>query len=413
MPGDKGEAKGDKPMNQPGGKAGEGKGKPDAAPQPGEGKAGGDPQEEQERRPGQSCSRWVRDRMPPRATASPWTPRASRPRQGASEAKDNAGGNMRSEAKGPGDNKDEGKAETKQNSPPPQGDASAQGESKPSTGNAAGDKSAQGESKPDAGAEARNATAKDIADLVKDLQSQDAKQREEAKRKLEQITKQGRDSQAREKAEQALDQTGQADGAAEDKPPQPGKGSSGEPMSEGKEGKGEGPKDAGTSKPGDGDKKQGDGDAKGQEGGQGTKGKQNATGEGKSGNTKGGNTPGGGNRRLATTTTEVAVIRRQHRTSHQSPARIAPPRCSSKISPRRSINKSSRTQASPRRRGRSTLRPSASNSRLPKNRVPTRRPRRNRQRNCRDRWSDDRTFAVGAEQRHAGSRPRPTTARLS
>ncbi|HWG44395.1 MAG TPA: DUF4175 family protein [Gemmataceae bacterium] len=298
MPGDKGEAKGDKPMNQPGsGQVGEGKGKPDKAPQQGEGKAGGNPQEGKNAGEGKPQP-MGQGQDSAKGDGKPVDPKGQQAGQeGAGEAKDNVRGNTRSEAKGTGDNKDDGKAEVKQRGSTPKGDASAQGESKPSTGSAEGEKTAQGESKPDAGAQARNATTKDISDLVKALEGQDGKQREAAKQKLEQITKQARDPQAREKAEDALKQAGQPDGASEGKPPQPGKSSSSKPMGEGKDGKDDGSKDAGTSKPGDGDKKQGEGDAKGQEGGQGNKGQKNSSGEGKSRNAEGGNTPGGGTHR--------------------------------------------------------------------------------------------------------------------
>jgi hypothetical protein len=252
MPGDKGEAKGGNPMNQPSaGEAGEGKGKP----------------------------------------------------EGSEKANDQSGGDAKGEAKGPGENKDDARAEAKQGGAAPMGDPAAQGEPKPSADAPKGERAAQGEAKPDAAGQARNATAKDIDDLAKKLQGEDAQRREEAKQQLEQIKKEARDPQARAKAEEALEQAGQPDGASEAKPTQPGAGpGEGNPMGEGKDGKGEDSKDAGAPKPEGGDKGQGDGDAKdaGKEGGQGTAGQQDSSPNGtakESRNAEGGNTPGGGGNR--------------------------------------------------------------------------------------------------------------------
>jgi hypothetical protein len=203
------------------------------------------------------------------------------------ESKDKTGGNTKSEAKGAGENKDDSKAEKKQGDSAPMGKPSDQGEAKPSSDDRKGDKSANGEGKADAGAPARNATAKDIEDLAKRLESSDPRQRDEAKQQLEQIAKQARDPQAREKAEETLEQTGEPDGPTGAKPPS-----------------GDGSKNAADSPEGS-DKKQGDdasknpeqkGNRNGNNDRQGPKSNNNNTAEAASGS-EGGDMPGGGKRR--------------------------------------------------------------------------------------------------------------------
>jgi hypothetical protein len=304
MPGDKGESKGDQPMNQPGGgeaSEGKNKGKSDAAPQAGEGKPGGDSQKtdgagESKPQPagqGQNASG--------AGESKPADGKGEQAKGGAAgEAKDNAGGNKRTEPKGPGDTKDDPRAEGKKGDTEPKGDSSSSGDSKPMNPGAS-ENTSQGDAKPDAGTQARNATPKDVAEMAKDLQSGDAQKREEAKRQLERIAKEARDSQAREQAGEALDKAGQPDGPAEDTKPQPGNGSSGQ-SSDGKKGdkggKSDGSKgEGGSGSGGKGDKGEGESNSQGQ--GE-KRGKNNSTGSSTASsaqNREGSNTPGGGGNR--------------------------------------------------------------------------------------------------------------------
>jgi hypothetical protein len=230
-------------------------------------------------------------------------------REGAKGPKDNSGDSTKSEAKKAGENKDDSKAEKKQGD---SGKPSDQGEAKPSASDGKDDKSANGEGKADAGAPSRNATAKDIEELAKRLESNDPRQREEAKRQLEQIAKQAQDPQAREKAKETLEQTGEPDGSAGAKPMQSGDGSK---------------NTAGDGSPEGGDKKQGDDASKNpeQKGNQGDKDKQspspnkNNTGETISGS-EGGDTPGGGRRR------EGADRKRENGDAQQPPNKSSKPR---------------------------------------------------------------------------------------
>jgi hypothetical protein len=309
---DKGEGKGGNPMNQVGaGDKGEAKGKPDQPSQQGEGK-GGNPQEKNGA--GQAKPQ-PQGQVSGNGEGKPVDPKGEKAeRERAGEAKDKNGAATHSEPKGPGDKKDDAKAEVKQGGQPPTGEPSARGERKPATEKADGEKSAKSEAKPDGGEQAHKATPKDVDDLVKDLMSKDAQEREEARRKLEQIQKQAGDPMAREKAKDALDRAGQPDGAAETKPP----------TGEGKNDKGDGPKANDTSKPQNGDKKSGQGEhkdsgekrEKGQgeanasspNSGQGDKGRGNSSPKGSSKgtrNTEAGNTPGqGGTQRNTGSNTE-------------------------------------------------------------------------------------------------------------
>jgi hypothetical protein len=265
--GDKSEPKGDKAGSQPGvGDAGEGKdkGKPSDGPSP-------------------------------------------RPQRGTQEPKSAAGG----EAKPQGDRKDENKSEAKQGGAAPQGERSAEGEPK-SDAEKKGDSSAKGENKPDAGDQKRNATAKDVQDLERALESKDRQQRDEAKRQLEQIEKNAADPEARAKAEEALKKKSQQDGAGDNGSSQSGNGPSGEPKGEPKKGEGNGSKGNGSKGDGSkGDGSKGDGSKDNRSKGDGSKGDgskgDGSKGDGSQGSGQGsgsaenkgqgGNTPGGGGQR--------------------------------------------------------------------------------------------------------------------
>jgi hypothetical protein len=300
---DRGEAKDGNPMNQPGaGEASEGKGKPDKVPQQGEGKPNGNSQESKNAGQGKPQP-MGQEQDAAKGDGKPVDPKGQQAqREGVGQAKDNKGAPTKSEAKGPGDKKDDAKTEAKQGGTAPVDEQSARSEAKPAP-KADAEKSARGngEGKPDAGTQSRKATPKDVADLLKELKSEDARKREDARKKLDQIVKQARDPLAREKAEDALDKVGQPDDTGEAKPPQPGDGQPGDPRSEGKDGK-SGSKDAGTSKSSGDDKGSGAGEAKdaGGKDGPGAKGPPNSspngTGKG-SRNAEAGNTPGGGGNR--------------------------------------------------------------------------------------------------------------------
>jgi hypothetical protein len=292
---DKSETKGGNPMNQIGaGEKGEAKGKPDQPPQPGEGK-GGNPQEKKGAGQGKPQPKG-QGQDSANGEGKPIDPKGEKAqRERAGEAKDKTGAPTRSEPKGPGDNKDDAKAETKQGGSAPKGKQSARGERKPMPEKRPGEKSGTSEAKPDAGEQARKATPKDVEDLAKDLMSKDAQEREDARRKLEQIQKQAGDPMAREKAGEALDRAGQPDGPAETKPPKQGDGQPGER----KDGKGDGSKQAGEPKSKGGDKERGQGEAKGsgENPGQGKKDRSDSSPKGTSkgtSNTEASNTPGGG-----------------------------------------------------------------------------------------------------------------------
>jgi hypothetical protein len=261
MPGDKSEPKDGDPKSQPGGgEAGDGKGKADASPQAGEGKSGGAAQASKdagEGKPqpmGQGAEAAGGDNKPADGQGQ------QAERAAAGESKDN--GDRRGEAKKEGERKDDGKTEAKQGGSSPKGEPSADSEPKPSGDKGAGDAMAKGESKPDGGAKARNATAKDIEDLARSLESKDRQQREEAKRQLEQIEKDAADADARAKAGDALEKMGQPDGAGNGGTPKPGDGSSGEA----KKGDGDGSKDDGASGSDGGGKSTGSGKKNGSSG---------------------------------------------------------------------------------------------------------------------------------------------------
>jgi collagen type III alpha len=112
-----------------------------------------------------------------------------------------------------------------------QGDNISGAESKPNP--QGGQKAAQGDAKPGSGrngggdGRAENASAEDVARLVKDLRSTDGQTREEAARKLDQIKDQARDAQARDDAREALEEMKkQGTPGAE---PRPGKDPMGDP----------------------------------------------------------------------------------------------------------------------------------------------------------------------------------------
>jgi hypothetical protein len=280
-------------MSQPGaGGAGEGKSQPDKATPPAD--------KPQEGGAGQG-------------DAQPMGQKTGR--EGSSGAQDK-NDKTKGEVKKPGEGKDGDKGGVKKSDSSPTGEPSSAGESKPSGDKPDGQKKGRGESTPDAGSRNQNATPRDVEDLSKGLGSNDPKEREQAKRQLEQIRKEARDPMARDKAEQALDQAGQPDGPAEGKKkPQASDGSSSGAAGKRKDEKGEGSKDQGSKKDGKregskgdpsqgsgGDKKQGDSGSKGQEGGQGGKDRQSSGSEGSSSanearNREGGNSPGGGGNR--------------------------------------------------------------------------------------------------------------------
>jgi hypothetical protein len=213
-------------------------------------------------------------------------------REGKGDAKD-SGEQKRSEGKGQGDGKDDRKAEAKR------GDPTSKGEQSPSESTSSAGKrnenapTAKSETKPDSRAQARKATAKDIDELARGLDSKDPQEREKAKRQLEQIEKAARDPQARAKAEEALEKTGQPDGATESGSAKPNNGSVKPSGGNSKDGKGKGSKGSGADSDG--------GEASATKDGKGGKGKNGSGSSGASPGAKGSQgasqTGGGGQER--------------------------------------------------------------------------------------------------------------------
>jgi hypothetical protein len=201
--GGKSEPKGGVPKNRPGaGESGEAKSKPDTAPQPSENK-NGDPQANTNAGQGKP-----QPMGQGQDSSGDNKPADGKGQQGEREATDASKdkGNGQAEAKIEKDGrKDEGKAEGKQGGTSSTGEPVGEGDAKPSSGNGASDATGQGQGKPDATAQAREAAAKEIQELARKLESEDAGEREEAKRQLERIEKEAANPDAREKAGEALD----------------------------------------------------------------------------------------------------------------------------------------------------------------------------------------------------------------
>jgi len=114
---------------------------------------------------------------------------------------------------------------------------SAQEKTKPSAGQGEEEKTnkRKNEKGPDAGAAAHEATTKDIADLVRALKGQDAREREKAKQQLQRIAEQAASPEVRQEAGEALKKASESGGSVDKKTPQKDNGAS--RNSEDKEGK--------------------------------------------------------------------------------------------------------------------------------------------------------------------------------
>ncbi len=223
--GDKGEGKqGGDPKNPSGeGKSGESKGQPEAAASSGENKPSGDPDGKKESGEGKPQPQGQGQES---SDNKPVDKNGEGTQRQTGEAKDN-GNPSRGEAKTEGESKEGANAEQKPDASSPRQDSSAKGDAKPSPDEGEKGKTAQGQSKPDAGAQARNANAKDVRDLQRELQNKNDAAREEAKRQLERIEKEAFDPDAREKAGEALDKKEPRSGSSEKNEASQGDGGSG------------------------------------------------------------------------------------------------------------------------------------------------------------------------------------------
>jgi hypothetical protein len=115
------------------------------------------------------------------------------------------------QSKGANGRKEDGKTEKKQGGSASENKPSTQRETKPDAGKTDGEKKTQSENKQDSGSAARNATAKEAADLARALQSKDAGEREKAKQQLQRIAQEAKDAEARRQAGEALEKEGKKD----------------------------------------------------------------------------------------------------------------------------------------------------------------------------------------------------------
>jgi hypothetical protein len=274
------------------GQKGKGEGKPDKSDR-GEGK---------ETLPNPSEGSGAADDKPKGENKSAGQPDAKHAAQGKEKGQPQTGGDS-SRGDGKGDNSDAKKQtgpgkkeEGKQGGDPQKGKSDGRDKPQPKgkdRDSAKGDKTEKTESKPDPGAAARNATTKDINDLAKDLESKDARQREEAKRQLERIEKEAADAEARKQAGEALNKKGQRDDPADKGAQKKGDGPSDKEDGKRKEtekgnSKGDGKEDSGKEK--SSDQKNGQAGKKGQ-------GSSSADAPRGSEPSQGGNRPGSGSER--------------------------------------------------------------------------------------------------------------------
>jgi hypothetical protein len=275
---DKSEPKGDGSKNRTG-NGSEGKNQAGSKPQPGESKSDGDSQ--------------------PRKNAEQGKEKSISKEQGSVKEDSNSTGAKKQQSKSTGDRKDDGKTEKKQDGSGSKADPSRQGEASPSAGKTEGEKkdNEKGGSKPKTSDSARKATAKDIADLNRALENEDASEREKAKQQLQRIAEQAADPDARQKAGEALKKLGNSDTNAGNETPKQGNDPSSGPDGKDKDRtKIDGPKGNGSS----GEKENARGAGSGPEREQGEKNtKDRSSTDTSDGSQKspGGDMPAGGNRR--------------------------------------------------------------------------------------------------------------------
>jgi collagen type III alpha len=179
--------------NQTGDSA-ESKSEPESAPQSGEKKSGADSQASKNANQGKEKP----------------------PDQGQKPATDgnNSAGEKSQQSKGTEGRKDDGKPNSNQGNRASENKPSAGEEAKPSDNQPKGEESDKNQNKQEAGSPARNATAKDVADLARALQSKDAGERQKAQQQLQRIAKQADDAEARKQAGQALEKGSKQDSSS-------------------------------------------------------------------------------------------------------------------------------------------------------------------------------------------------------
>ncbi|HEY7330006.1 MAG TPA: DUF4175 family protein [Gemmataceae bacterium] len=213
--GEKNESNGGDPKSQPG-QSGEKKEKTESASKSGEKKPRGDAQSSKNSGQGKEGS--------------------TGPKEDSTKNDQPRGDGKGEKSKGTGGGKDDKQSEKQQGRAGSKNERSGQGETKSSDGQAESEKSSKGENKQDAKASPRNATAKQVEDLARALDSQDAQKREKAKQQLERIANEAADPEAREKAGEVLEKKGRPDGSSGSKPPKNGRQSSDKPGGQNKEG---------------------------------------------------------------------------------------------------------------------------------------------------------------------------------
>ncbi len=181
------------------GKADGSKDKPESAPKKGGEKSSGDPQSSKDARQGKE--------------------KPIGQDQDGSRDGNKSGEEKRQQAKGANGPKENGKTEKKQGGSASENKPSTQRERKPDDGKTDGEKKAQSEDKQASGPAARNATAKEVADLARALQSKDAGEREKAKQQLQRITQEAKDAEARRQAGEALEKEGKKDNSSANSAP--------------------------------------------------------------------------------------------------------------------------------------------------------------------------------------------------
>jgi hypothetical protein len=234
MKGGMGEPKPDEGKGQAGQEAkGEEKGKGKQGggePRRAEGKPAGSPEQSQtagqDKPAGQPAPDGAQTKAEPKDTGA----EGGKPenRQALGEKKENAGQGgkcEKCEGKGAGNGSRDGQGTAKAGGGP--GENGKNGEGKPNAGG--GQDATQADVKPGSGGgggrRAEDATPQDVERLAKDLQSADGQTAEDAARKLEQIKEQAKNPQARDAANEALDEMkknqGTGDAGEPKEPPKP------------------------------------------------------------------------------------------------------------------------------------------------------------------------------------------------
>ncbi len=175
----------------PSGKVDGSKDKPETTSKNGEGKSSADPQSSKETRQSKE--------------------KPTDQRQDSSRDDNKSAEEKRQQSKGANGRKEDGKTEKKQGGSAPENKPSTERETKPDGGKVDSEKKTQGENKQDSGSAARNATAKEIADLARALQSKDAGEREKARQQLQRIAKEAKNGEVRQQAGDALENEGKKD----------------------------------------------------------------------------------------------------------------------------------------------------------------------------------------------------------